>query len=178
MDEEERHFNRVQILQAVIIAIVLLGITANLWGFKVYAFWWHLFNPNPFAWEDIEISVPEDLVVKDVKNDKNRELIVLVNYDPNSQIAIYFAKLNNPSGVDPLKAIYKKMKFELVEEKPCRLLEKNCQWVVGKYKEDDTEKYREDIFLNSHSIYISFEGSKDKRSYLNQVVSSLKGSRA
>jgi hypothetical protein len=174
MDVEERHFNRVQILQDVIVAIVLFGITANLWGFKVYAFWWHLLNPNPFAWENIKISVPEDLVIKDVKNDKNRKIIILVNYDPNSQIAIYFAKLNNPSENDPLKAIYQKMNFELIEEKPCKILNQTCQWVVGKYKEDDMEKYREDIFLSSHNVYISFQGPKDKQYYLNRVVSSLK----
>lgn len=174
MDSEERHFNRVQVFQAVIIIIAILGITANFWGFKVYAFWWHVFNPNPFVWENIAITVPEDLVVKDIKNDKNREIIALVNYEPKSQVSIYFAKLKNTSENDPLKAIYQKMNFELVEEKPCQILGQACQWIVGKYKEDDEEKYREDIFLKSHNFYLSYQGPKDKLTYLTRIASSLK----
>jgi len=176
MDSDEKHFNKVQVFQAVIIIIAILGITANFWGFKFYAFGWHLLNPNPFEWKNIKISIPEDLVAKDVKNKKSREIIALVNYSPKSQVAIYFAKLNNPSENDPLKAIYKKMNFELIEEKPCQIMGETCQWIVGKYKEDDVEKYREDIFLNSHNIYISYQGPKDKLLYFNQVASSLKSS--
>ena len=173
IDSEERHFKKVQVFQAVIIIIAILGITANFWGFKIYAYGWHLLNPNPFVWENIKISVPADLVVKDVKNNKNRKIISLINFEPKSQIAIYFAKLNNPSESDPLKAIYQKMKFEFVEEKSCQILGQPCQWVIGKYKEEEKKKYREDIFLNSHNVYISYQGSKDKRSYLDQVASSL-----
>ncbi len=174
MDSEERHFNKVQLFQAVIIIIAILGITANFWGFKAYAFGWHLLNPNPFIWDNIKISIPKSLVAKEIKNNKNRRIIALVNYSPKSQIAIYFAKLNNPSENEPLKAIYQKMNFEFVEEKPCQILGQPCQWVIGKYKAENEEKYREDIFLNSHKIYISYQGPKDKLSYLDQVVSSLK----
>jgi hypothetical protein len=173
MDSEEKHFKKVQAFQAVIIIIAILGITANFWGFKIYAFGWHFINPNPFVWENIKISVPADLVVKDVKNNKKRKIISLINFEPKSQVAIYFAKLNNPSEGDPLKAIYQKMKFEFVEEKPCQILGQPCQWVIGKYKESEEEKYREDIFLNSHNVYISYQGSKDKRFYLDQIASSL-----
>ncbi len=176
MDFEEKNFNRVQIFQATIITLAILGVTANFWGFKIYAFGWHLLNPNPFAWESFKISVPKDLVVKDVKNKKNREIIALVNYSPESQVAIYFAKLKNSSEDDPLQATYQKMNFELVEEKACLIFDQPCQWVMGKYQEDGKEKYREDIFVNSQNLYISFQGPKDKRSYLDQIVSSLQNS--
>ncbi len=173
MDFEEKHFNRVQAFQATIIALVVLGITANFWGFKIYAFGWHLFNANPYVWESLKISVPDEMVVKKVKNDQNREIINLINYSRGSQVSIYFAQLNESAEDDPLKAIYKKMKFDLIADKPCTVFNQSCQWIIGKYKEEEEEKYREDIFLNSHNIYISFQGPKDKRSFLDQIVSSL-----
>jgi hypothetical protein len=109
---------------------------------------------------------------KEIKIYNKREIVSLINYEPNSQVAIYFAELKNPGESDPLKAILKKMNFVLVEEKPCKVLDQSYQWVIGKFKEDEEEKYREDIFLNSHNIYISYQGPNDKRSYLDQAVSS------
>ena len=173
MDFQEKNFTKIQLLQVSIILLAILGVTANLWGFKVYAFGWHFLNANPFVWEDIKITVPDELVVREVKNNNNKKLIKLVNNDKNTHVTIFFAKLINATKSYPLKTIYKKMNFELIAEKPCQIFDHPCQWVVGKYQEDDAEKYREDIFLKSQKLWISFLGPKDKRFYLEQVTSSL-----
>ena len=154
-----------------IYVFIFISIVVGHFGFDIYTVFWHWSNPNPIQWNQLEIKIPDDLIVKyyEEVGKSNSLNLYLAGYP--EQITIGFSAIKRDLTEDePYENIYKQLGYKLLNEEPCYHPKTKCKWFMAK----KGEIYTEDIYLLSNNYHIIYIGTIENRHYLVEVFENMK----
>ncbi|MBI4844255.1 MAG: hypothetical protein HY809_08050 [Nitrospirae bacterium] len=149
------------ILAGLLIVFCVVFVLYN-YGFEIYTYLWHVKNPEPISVGNLKITIPDDLVCKVTENE-----ILEIIYMKNPLLATIYVRLADyvPGGNSP--------GLEQIEKSPCNIAGKDC--INIKFKKDEAAtSYVEEIYLVAEKAYISFQGGRNERKYLLELIEKLR----
>jgi len=152
----------------------LLAIILYYFGFDLQTYFWHVINPTTVIWENFEITVPKELIMKKKNLKGDKKILKIYDVEHPDKVFIFFEPSNCHLRENfDLKQMYSKNGFEVLEKYTSMLLDQPCLFVKSSKTVENKEIYSEDIYFMGENVQISFYGQKSNRFYLKQILDTL-----
>ena len=164
-----------KIFLGLVFFFLAIGITLNLFGFKLYTIAWHVFNPNPVKWEIFEVYVPDDLIAKTDESGKIVTKLRIFLIKNALGFSLAFTKFKKPF-VDSisLRNVYKTINYKILKELPCEILNHRCKWFQVLIPVGDKKIFGEEIVFIDEKFSISYMGNLENRHYFLDIIKNLR----
>lgn len=158
-----------KIFVRIVFLSIFCSLTIYIFIADIRAFAWHLQNPQPYVWENLEIEVPS----KFIETHTNPKSHYIISPFKEIQGAVVLTK-HDPDLMKPYGDLLVKEKFKGkgVKELKCNIPGFPCyRYLVKNYSE---KKMGEIVLLENEGVELRYIGDLKSKVYFDEILRSLR----